>query len=105
KTYALERFPVALEFSADGKWLAAAWTKISSSGLREGLVRLWNAQTLEEVRTIPVTSPGDLVHGMALSSDGKRLVAGALLSGEIRLWEAATGREIGTARHNDGGVW
>jgi len=45
----------------------------------------------------------DEVHGMAVSSDGKRIVSGSV-DKTVKVWDAATGAELMTLRGHDGGI-
>jgi WD40 repeat protein len=78
-----------LAFSPDGKRLASA-----SGGRREqgkelpGEVKVWDAQTGQELRTIK--GAGDSV---AFSPDGKRLASGSL-DRTVKVWDAQTGQEL-----------
>ena len=61
-----DRGPTFLAFSPDGKWL------VSGSG--DGIVRLYDAATLAQVRTI--AGPRGRVHAVAFLPGGIRVVAG-----------------------------
>jgi len=77
----------SVAFSADGKLLA--------SGSRDNNIKLWDAATGREIRTLQGHS--SYVLSVAFSADGKLLASG---SGDntITLWEVATGREIRTLK-------
>ena len=94
-------------FSPDSKTLAT----------RAGhnlIIRLWNVQTHEMMRTLPV--PFLTLDALAFSPDGKMLAAGghrnewsnsttiAHKTGEIVLWDAATGALLRTMRHPQMGI-
>ena len=71
------------------------------SGSFDKTIRLWNASTGREVRTI--TGHTDEVSSVAFSPDGRYIASGSW--GEtvnVKLWETSTGREIRTlAGHTD----
>ena len=73
----------ALDFSSDGKWLAAA------GGDRDVIVRnSWSGSVL--CRLIGHQSP---ITSVAFSPDGRTLATGAK-DGSIKLWHLATGQEL-----------
>src|SRR5208282_620043 len=62
------RQPVScVAFSADGQWLAA-----SGGSKEEGIIKLWNAANLDEIRTIK-TRTGRIAT-FAFSPDGQRII-------------------------------
>lgn len=67
-------------FAADGKTIA-------SVSHRE--VKLWDAATGKEIRSIPIT--GANVYGLAISPDSKTIAVG--VSKDVRLFDAETGKE------------
>jgi WD40 repeat protein len=84
----------SVAFSPDGKRLASA--------SRDGKVKLWNAATGQEIRTLK--GPVGDVTSVAFSPDGKRL-ASASRDGKVKLWNAATGQEIRPLKGHTGPVW
>jgi WD40 repeat protein len=126
----LPRRPAALAFSPDGKTLVSAgydklirfWDVESkkevgevsgdatclayspdgqplASGCRHELgLRLWDPKERKEIRSIQI--PGQYVHSLAFSPDGKTILTGGD-SQTLHLWELATGQEVHAAR----GTW
>ncbi|MGH3254988.1 MAG: WD40 repeat domain-containing protein, partial [Streptosporangiaceae bacterium] len=77
----------SVAFSADGKTIA--------TGGRDGIVRLWDAATRQEIGT-PMSSDANPVDAVAFSPDGTML-ASANTDGNVQLWNAATQQVTGPA--------
>src|SRR5262249_25675386 len=75
----------AVGFSPDGRWLA--WSA------EDGKLRLTDAATGKEVRTLGAPEQTRYLAGLAFSPDGKRLATRGY-DGAVRLWDVATGREV-----------
>jgi len=69
--------------SPDGKYM------ISGSG--DKTLKVWDAQTGQEVRTLKGHT--SFVAGVAVSPNGQRIVS---LGEEVKVWDAATGQEVRT---------
>jgi len=80
-------------FSPDGQRLAAVGGNIVVHPDRE--VKVWNAQTGEEVFSLPGHVGG--LRGVAFSPDGRRLVS-AGVDQTVKVWDAQTGDEVLTLR-------
>ena len=76
----------SLSFRLDGKTLA--------SGLSDGTIRIWDAQTDELLRTFMGHASG--VENIAFHPDGKTLASSGRLDGTIRIWDADTGGRLHT---------
>ncbi|MFD8811055.1 P-loop NTPase fold protein, partial [Streptomyces sp. NPDC059627] len=70
------------------------------AGGGDGLVRLWDPRTGEEVRSFG--SPDDSLSSLAFSPDGQ-LLAGATADG-VRLWDPTTGQEVRSFGHPAGSL-
>ena len=83
----------AAKYSPDG-------TRIVTAG-QDGIAKVWDARTGQELITLQDAGPGDAINGFAYHPDGTR-VATANDDGTVKVWEAATGREVMTLTgHND----
>ncbi|QTR50994.1 WD40 domain-containing protein [Candidatus Thiothrix anitrata] len=81
----------ALAYSPDGKVIA--------SGSGDNTVRLWEAATGKELKTL--SGHSDSVYALAYSPDGKVIASGSD-DNTVRLWDAATGKALNTFNgHSD----
>jgi WD40 repeat protein len=77
--------------SSDGRF-AARILKAEARGLGPGAVRLWDARTGRLLRRLG--SPREQIMAVALSPDGRRVIAGGADengAGVVRAWDTATG--------------
>ncbi len=85
-------FPDRLAFSPDGKLLAIGCKDVSGP-----VVRLYEAASGKDVRTLTVSAPADqandAVQFLGYSADGLRLVSGSLW-GHYRVWDTGTWNEL-----------
>jgi len=82
-----DEFGLFLSFAGNGEWLAAS---------EVGNIKILNARSLEEVRTLP-RSNAHKFRVLAIDSCPKRgLLAAGYRDGEVRLWEIGSWREVGT---------
>jgi sugar lactone lactonase YvrE len=83
-------------FSPDGKRLASSARLTNVAGpFAQGAVKVWDAQTGEELLTLKGHS--SWVTSVAFSPDNKRLVTasgGPTSLGEVKFWDALTGQEL-----------
>ena len=86
----------AVAFSPDGKFLA------TGSSDRSGFLRIWNAETGEQVSALSGHEDG--VVSVVYSHDGKRLLSTSF-DNTARLWEVATGRQIQKFTGHSWWVW
>lgn len=88
----------SVTFSPDGQTIA--------TGCNDGLARLWNADTGQEITGQGLKALGKnyaKIHSVAFSPNGKNLLA----SGDdphVKLWEATTGKHLLTFHGNDDNV-
>ncbi|MBI3821881.1 MAG: WD40 repeat domain-containing protein [Planctomycetes bacterium] len=89
--------PRLVGFSADGKVLAVA----SGGWMQDGLIRLWNLATAEELRI--GGGHQDEVTCLAYAPDGKLFASGSR-DRTIRFWDPATSREVRCLEGHDSDV-
>ncbi len=85
--------------------LSLAFTRagdLLAYGAPTGAIRILNAATGQEVRTLRGHTGG--VYAVAFSPDGRLLASGSN-DNTVRLWDTATGREARVLRGHTGGVW
>ncbi len=87
-----------VEFSADGKLLAAA------GGLcaEKGEVKIWDVE--KRTATVTIAGHSDCIYGIAFSPDGKTLATSSY-DKLIKLWDVETGREIRTLKDHIDAVY
>jgi WD40 repeat protein/serine/threonine protein kinase len=79
-----------IAYSRDGKFLA--------TGSRHPTIKLWQADTLREIRTL--YGHADRVRSVAFSPDGTRL-ASASYDKTVKLWDLRTGQVLLTKKHRN----
>jgi WD40 repeat protein len=77
----------SVAFSADGKTIA--------TGGRDGIIKLWDAATRQEIGT-PMSSDANPVDAVAFSPGGT-VLASANTDGNVQLWDMATQQAAGPA--------
>jgi WD40 repeat protein len=95
---------MSVAFSPDGKRLASAsgegaWA--AGPNARGGTVKLWDAQTGQELFTLKGHS--DWVGSIAFSPDGKRL-ASSSADQTVKVWDVQTGKQLFTWKATFGGL-
>ena len=81
-------------FSPDGRFIVTASD--------DGTVRLWNAQTGQEVRQF--IGHGAIVNAVTVSPDSRFLVS-ASADGTARIWDFASGAELRRIEGDSGTIW
>ncbi|KAJ3118581.1 hypothetical protein HK098_005900 [Nowakowskiella sp. JEL0407] len=71
------------------------------SGSGDNTVKIWNANTGKEIRTL--TGHTGSVYAVAISNDGDRIVSGSL-DNTVKIWNANTGKEVLTLAGHTGSV-
>jgi WD40 repeat protein len=84
------QYVTGVDFSRDGKTLAAAVTPILTDGSVAGLVQLWDVGTETVPRVLPASRG---LWGVALSPDGKRVVAVGARN-VVYWWDKDSGRAL-----------
>src|SRR5262249_53877202 len=94
-------YPVA--YTANGRLIASGgWERRKASDGWDGRVRLWDAVTGAVVADLP---QGGIVRALALSPDGKRLVAMGDETDGLRVWDVASGRPLATYKPAENRLW
>jgi WD40 repeat protein len=88
----------SLQFSADGKYLAAAGGPTG----QEGEIKIWEVETGKEVRTI--TGHADNIYSVSWSPDGKN-IASASYDKLIKIWDVSNGSEVKTLKDHADAVY
>lgn len=94
-----------IAFSSDGKIMVTGGSRnIATDGWKgEGIVRLWDTQTGEHIRTLTGHARG--VNSVAFSPDGRTIATGgsiavakdgSTIDGTVRLWDVKTGEHLRT---------
>lgn len=84
----------SLSFRPDGKTLA--------SGISDGTIRIWDAQTDELLQTFMGHDSG--VKNIAFHPDGKTLASSGRLDGTLRIWDADTSELLHTLTGHTGWI-
>jgi WD40 repeat protein len=88
-------FVWAVAFSPDGKRAV--------SGGNEEVIKLWDLETGKESRQ--VEARGFRVHGLAFSSDSRRIASANYDGRTVSLWDAETGTELHRFEGHTGEVY
>src|SRR5262249_39288703 len=72
------------------------------SGSPDGIIRLWNADSGQEIQQYPGHPGGALA--VAISPDGRRIVSGGM-DNMVRLWDVVIGAETARFEGHTGHVW
>ena len=100
-TFQAPRLLQSLAFSRDGKLLASASDNRFLVPAQPGEVKLWDAATGRELRTLSGHSNG--VNCVAFSPDGQRL-ASASADATVKIWETTTGQCLLTFKGHSASV-
>jgi WD40 repeat protein/tRNA A-37 threonylcarbamoyl transferase component Bud32 len=91
--------PVAMALSPDARFVAAA---VSSVGVGDLTVHLWDAASRTELQVIPQTA-GETVASLSFSPDGRRL-ASAGSDAKVKIWDTESGMELLTLAGHAGWI-
>jgi len=93
---------MALAFSPDGKWLAAATGKVSAQGVGvQAEVEVWEVSTGKVVSRFGQNA--GIISCLAFHPDGNELATGSF-DGMVRIWEPAEGKLLGNVIGHSGAV-